>query len=348
MKWMTRAQRCRRVMGGLLCAGLLVTHSVHAQPRHASAQDPGPIADGNAESAKLARQLWEWYGQASDLHDAGKLDEAWKVYQKIWQHRHTYDVATSMAGICMHRQQFAAAAHYYHVALREMVPTQTPEFVASVTREFELARSKTTEVTIDVRPRDVQGLVIEDIDRKERMELPLYLVPGTTQLRATADGYPPRTFTIDARPGLQVTWGLNFDQPEVARRSTGDDEASAPGTTSTRHPWVVFPIGGVITAGLAAGAVLSLDLGQRRYDEIRDIDVPPNGCSGNRQVAECASIRQLKREGDRADALGLGLSIGAGAVAIATVVTYLLWETEVPVEVQAGKSSAVVRWGYDF
>lgn len=349
MTWMTRAQCWRRLLGALSCAVLLSTSLVHAGPRTATGRSPGPIADANAESARLARQLWEWYGQASDLHDAGKLDEAWEIYQKIWQHRQTYDVATSMAGICMHRQQFARAAHYYHVALREMVPTQTPEFVASVTREFESARSKTTEVTIEVQPPDVQGLVIEDLDRQEHVELPLYLVPGTTQLRATADGYPPRTFTIDARPGLQVTWNINFNQPEGASGARPiDDSKPASRTTSTRHPWVVFPVGGLVTAGLAAGAAINFDLGQQRYNEVRDIHVPPNACNANRQRAECESIRRLKREGDRADALGLGLSIGAGAMAIATVVTYWLWETEVPVEVQAGKSSAMLRWGYDF
>jgi tetratricopeptide (TPR) repeat protein len=308
----------------------------------------------SAESAELAKQLWQWYGDASDLHDAGKLDEAWEVYQKIWKHRQSYDVATSLGSICMRRGEYAHAAHYFDIALQKMVPTQTPEFVSQVTREFESAKEQVVKVVVVPTERLTSDVTLTDLVRREPLIVPVYVAPGAIELRAAFAEQSDVTFRTTAKAGEQVTWDITRDDGE----GPAPDDAATAGeldgaatdsarTVKTRHPAIVFPIGGVLTAGLAAGAWLQFREGQQAYEDVVSLNLRGTSCVGVTEGV-CAQAAEARERSRSAERVGYWLTGGAALAAVATVATWWLWETEVPVAVTANGQGGFVTWSVTY
>src|SRR5690606_9172808 len=185
----------------------------HAQQSMAAETPPATTAEAASKQA-LSNQLSDWYSQASDLHDKGKLSEAWVLYQRVWRYRRTYDVATSLGGVCFQRGEYALAAHYYRIALDEMVPTASPKFVKDVEAAFEKARGQATYLRIDVAPlagKSVTGLTITDEGANVDIAAPYYLEPGVRELEARIPGHKPVRLTVFAQPGATVEWKIDFN-----------------------------------------------------------------------------------------------------------------------------------------
>jgi len=275
--------------------------------------------------------LWDWYGEASRLHDEGKVNEAWNLYKKLWKYRRTYDVAASMGEICARRAQFALAARYYRHAIDTVVPTQTPEFIKAVNDEYSKARREVTEVELNTTPSNVAGLRIFDDTNDVELELPLFLEVGHHRLRAEAPGYGAVTTSITAEPGALVEWDVVL--PQLAGTLTADTST----TETTRHPALVFGVGGALTLGLGTGAYL---MGRKAKDQYRDgeeagLAIPPRGCEG-RETVECTDLVRAYTRAERSERTALALAAGAGLTALTTVIVYLVWddEREVPVTVE--------------
>lgn len=323
---------------------LVCANASHAEPdaraRATAAQN---------EKTELSKQLWDWYGEASAYHDAGKLSEAWALYQRVWKHRKTYDVATSLGGVCYQRGEYAAAAHYYRIALDELVPTESPKFVAELKRAFEASRAEVAELHVAVMPVDgtaPDAITITDERSNVKLEAPYYLEPGALTLRATAPGYEPATLQVTAKPGTTVDW-------QVAFEPNGEAEPAVPyegRTTSTRHPWIVLPIGGLATAGLAYGVWHNLASSRDALDSAVSLQLTPGDCSGGAADPRCDRVAELRQRARDAETRALWFTGGAVLAAAATGVVYWLWETEVPVQVgfDPRENSGEVRWTYDF
>jgi tetratricopeptide (TPR) repeat protein len=293
-----------------------------------------------------AKQLWDWYGEASKLHDQGKVDEAWKVYKRIWEHKKTYDVAASMGEVCAKRGEYAEAARYYRFALETVVPTQSPDFVEAVKEELHKALAKVTEVEINVSTSDKSANELHVIDEKSQreLELPLFLEPGTYNLKAQAPGFAPRFKSITAAAGKVVQWDV--DLSPLSRALAVDDR-----TVKTRHPWLVFGIGGLITAGLGTTSYFLAQKARAEYNEGVDLgeDLSEGACvDGGKR---CQEIEAHRDAADRAQNLALLSAGGAGLAAIATIVTYVLWEDTEPVQVSIERTSSdgwKVGWTHAF
>jgi hypothetical protein len=296
----------------------------------------------------FSKQLWDWYGQASALHDAGNLGEAWALYQRIWKYRKTYDVATSLGGICFQREQYALAAHYYRIALDKMVPTQSPEFVNGVRQAYEKARAKVAELHVDVRPLAdgrVPAVSLFDVDANVELEEPVFLEEGERTLEARTPGQAAVELRVAAKPGATVQWTVEF--------ATGDDRTvvvSPERTSLRRHPWIVFPMGGLLTAGLTYGAVYNANLGVESYDDVRRLSLTPGECFTSVQSERCGRAQELREQSREADARALWFGGGAVLAAAATVTVYWLWETETPVSVgyRPNEGYGEMRFTYEF
>jgi hypothetical protein len=326
------ALRCFQMFGRLpsliyaisLAVATFVTPARSQPSNAASFQQPQA-----SQAPPNAKQLWEWYEEASQLHDRGKVDEAWKVYQRIWEHKKTYDVAASMGEVCAKRGEYARAARYYWFALETVVPTQSPDFVEAVKEELHKALARVTEVEINVTTTDdkhARKLHVIDQKTQRELELPLFLDPGSYNLKAQAPGFAPRFKAITAVPGQVVQW--NIDLAPLTAADTADERLG-----KTRHPWLVFGIGGLLTAGLGTTSYLLARESRQQYNA---------GVALGEGLAksECANggpkCQQLEAHLDAAvryetwSILGAG---GAGLVAIGTIITYMLWEDTAPVEI---------------
>lgn len=275
-----------------------------------------------AETQPTPEELWDWYGEASRLHDQGKVNEAWKLYKKIWKYKQTYDVAASMGEICARRAQFALAARYYRFAIETVVPTQSPDFVKAVNEEYAKARREVTEVEVRTSPKDIDGLRIFDEEKNVELELPLFLEVGNHRLRAEAPGFASVTKFIAAQPGAVVEWNVEM----APLSAVVPDE---PRTTTTRHPALVFGIGGVVTAGLAAGSYVMAQQAKEQYDdgERAGATLSDSDCRGEGNT-RCQEIDAAYDRAARSERFAIGLGAGAGVAALSTILVYILWEDE--------------------
>lgn len=289
-----------------------------------------PAAYG--ETTPSTQELWDWYGEASRLHDQGKINEAWKLYKKIWRHKQTYDVAASMGEICARRAQFALAARYYRFAIETVVPTQSPDFVKALNEEYAKARREVTEVEVDTTPDDVEGLRIFNEANNVELELPLFLEVGNHRLRAEARGYASVTKFIAAQPGAVVEWKI-----EMAPLS--DVVPDDPRTAKTRHPALVFGVGGALTVGLGVGAYV---MGEQAKDQYADGQragalLEPNECVMT-NTARCRELDDAYDRAARSDRIAIGLAAGAGLTAIGTLLVYWLWEDDAEMSVSLNQT----------
>lgn len=279
------------------------------------------------ETTPTPEQLWDWYGEASRLHDQGKVNEAWNLYKKIWKYKQTYDVAASMGEICARRAQFALAARYYRFALETVVPTQSPDFVKAVNEEYSKARREVTEVEITTTPGPVKGLRIFDEANDVELEQPLFLEVGEHRLRAEAAGYATVTKFITAQPGAVIEWAIPMTP---STEVTPDD----PRTSKTRHPALVFGVGGALTLGLGAGAYLMQRQAQAQYDDGEKAGLLlPEGACRDRETAQCREFGEAYDRAQRSERTAIALAGGAGLAALATVIVYWFWEDEEAVSV---------------
>lgn len=318
-----------------------------ASSAHAQTQPPAETKASLAEKEALSKQLWDWYGQASDLHDAGKLSEAWALYQRVWRHRKTYDVATSLGGVCYQRGEYALAAHYFRIALDEMVPTASPNFVKEVEETFEKARAETAQLRVVVAP--VEGKVpaavtIAEPSRDLVLEAPYYLEAGEHELQAQSPGYEPVSFQVVAKAGATVEWNIDFGSGATTRAPATEQP------TTVRHPWIVFPIGGLVAAGLGYGAWYNATRGTDAYDAAVDLELGPGDCNGGAVASSCGRALDLRQQARDAETRAWVFGSGAVLAAAATGIVYWLWETEVPISVgfSPADKSGEMRWIHAF
>jgi len=311
-----------------------------------AAETPPATTAEAASKQALSNQLSDWYSQASDLHDKGKLSEAWVLYQRVWRYRRTYDVATSLGGVCFQRGEYALAAHYYRIALDEMVPTASPKFVKDVEAAFEKARGQATYLRIDVAPLDgksVTGLTITDEGANVDVEAPYYLEPGVRELEARIPGHKPVRLTVFAQPGATVEWKIDFN-------SGTSEQTGGPSTEKVRHPWIVLPIGALVTAGLGYGAWHNADRGKTAYDAAVNLRLEPGECADGADSAPCQSAASLRQQARDAETRAWLFGGGAFLAALTTGIVYWAWETEVPLSVgfNPADGAGEMRWKYAF
>lgn len=336
----------------LVCVLPLVALAVSVAPRQAQAE---PHADergsfDQSHSTKppppSAKQLWDWYGEASRLLDQGKVDEAWKVYKRIWEHKKTYDVAASMGEVCAKRGEYASAARYFRFALETVVPTQSPDFAQAVKEELENALAQVTEVEINVisNGKAPTELHVLDENTQRELELPLFLQTGSYNLKAQAPGFAPRFKTIIATPGKVVQWDIELLPLTIP-------DATDPRSVKTRHPWLVFGVGGLLTAGLATTSYLFAHAAQTEYDAGFELgeNLTADACVRGGEV--CDKIEKHRKAAYRYQKLTWFSAGGAGLAAVATILTYVLWEDSEALDVtveRAGPDGWQVGWTHAF
>lgn len=285
-------------------------------------------------------ELYTLYAEASRLHDQGKLDEAYTRYAKVWAQNPGFDVAASMADIELRREQFVRAATNFHYALEHMPVTQNKRYLDTLSRGFRQARQRVGEVALRVQPA-VDDLTVCDARTGECLAPPLFLSPGTHTLKLSAPGYQAQLTPVTLNAGETTSTDVRL-QP-----LTSPVEERQTRFTQRRQPQWVFPIGGVVTGSLAAGAVaMSSSAGQHR-DELRELDLGTSECRGRTSV-RCSEASRLADAVEQRRAVALALGLGAVAAAGATVLVWWLWEVEVPVEVALMPASEELKVGWTY
>src|SRR5690606_21768241 len=115
----------------------LITGSTLAQTTAPMGPSQSDIGSG---ASMTEMELYTLYAEASELHDEGKLDEAYALYSRVWAQNPGFDVAASMADIELRRQQFVLATIHFRYALEHMPVTQNKRYLDTISRGFREAR----------------------------------------------------------------------------------------------------------------------------------------------------------------------------------------------------------------
>lgn len=321
--------------------------SAHAQsaPQAATSAQPAPaVAPAPAASAPTGEmELYQLYAEASKLHDAGRFDQAYERYLKIWAQKRGYDVAASMGDIDLRREQFALAATHFRFALDHIPVTQNKLYLATLQDGFEKARAKVAEARVTPHP-SVPGLQISNGVTGERYSQPFYLAPGHHTLKILAPGQQVVLQEVTATEAATIELDVYLTPLGEAALGRAPER-----TVKRRHPEWVFPIGGAVTLGLGAVATWSFLDAKDKHDELQRLQIGPSECSSSGS-ARCRRADDLGDETESRLALGWGMAGGAVVAAGATVLVWWLWETDVPVDVayRRDNNELSVRWSHAF
>lgn len=140
----------------------------------------------------------------------------------------------------------------------------------------------------------------------------------------------------------------NMLHPEL-RRKVSPAAKQPERTAKRRQPQWVFPIGGLVTGGLAAGAVVTHAAARERQEELRSLHLSASECFRS-SSARCQRASVLADEVERGRNAAWALGSGAVAAASATVLLWWFWEVDEPVVVGIGPGfeHVKVNWTHAF
>jgi len=202
----------------------------------------GPLARADeAATATPVERAVEIYKRANALYDAGKLEDAEKLYREAWQLAKGYDIASNLGAVTFDRGKYRDAAEYLSYALASFPAGGKPAERTNIQDALKKARAHVGALKLQVNvPRarlSINGKAIGD----SPLSLEVFVDPGSITVAAELDGYEPAAQTIEAKAGeaREVTLALAPKQtPPVERSMVG--------------PVVAFGVGG---AGLLLGIV---------------------------------------------------------------------------------------------
>jgi hypothetical protein len=293
----------------------------------------GPIASADgAPAGTPAERAAEIYKRANALYDAGKLEAAEKLYREAWQIAKTYDIAANLGAVAFDRGEYRDAAEYLSYAVASFPAGGKTAERIGIEKALKQAKERvcTLHVTVNVARAHVHldGQPIGDAP----LATEVFVNVGKRTLRVEADGYQPKSTTIDAKAGATEDVKLDLaPAPVPAVTAT----ASATATVVALPPRSLVPayaIGGVGVASLIAGGVL-LGVGRAERADAdasmpRDANNKPlcvrSADAGPELRPECPALRSKVAGAQALSNVGLPIMI-AGGLVVAGAALYLLW-----------------------
>lgn len=172
-----------------LLASALVSAPLLAQPAPADRGKSG----GSSKATDRADEL---FAQANEAFDAGRLDEAYSLYQEAWALKRTYDIAGNLGQVELKLGKFRDAAEHLDFTIRLFPPTGKTEPREAIRRALDAARKEVGALSIRV---NAQGAAVS-IDGKSIGQSPfehtVFVEPGTRVIEATLQAHLPTRISI--------------------------------------------------------------------------------------------------------------------------------------------------------
>jgi tetratricopeptide (TPR) repeat protein len=288
---------------GALAGSMLVSASIGAQPPPEGAPASKPV------SAKTADRADELFGQGNEAFDAGRLEEAYPIYQQAWALKRTYDIAGNLGQVELKLGKFRDAAEHLDFTLRLFPPTGKSEPREAIRRAFEAARREVGALSIRV---NVKGAAVT-IDGKEvgrsPFDVTVFVEPGRRVIEATLEAHLPTRISIKI--------GRN-EHREVALSLTPKAQPPPP---PRNIPLLLTGFGvSLAAAGTGVGLMIAstskgTDADALLNDLVKKEEDGRCPCGSD---AERAKLLGLRQEHDLYFNVAVGMFIGAGALALGT------------------------------
>jgi hypothetical protein len=284
-----------------------------------------------ADDEQTRRQIFE---QARSAMSAGRWQEARAGYQRLWNDRHTYDVALQLGQAEYNLKHLRDAAEHLAYGLMLLPPREKPETVER-SRQL-LAACRPSLGALDLRVKNQGADII--VDTKLVAEAPLvteiFVEPGEHRFEVRLDGHASEAFTVRLDAGQTKTRVVEL-KPIVTSAATAEpaprrpkparprfELPDQPPPLETHASWAPVVVGGLLTvAGLSAGLGFQLVRNARESEANRiRSNLGSNSCS-QPPVGDCQRLVELASDYDSFGKLEL-LSFVVGGVALVGTGTY--------------------------
>ncbi len=272
-------------------------------------------------------ELRRLFREATELAEAGQLDEARQLYLEIWKQHRTYDTALNLSQIAYANGDHATAAEYARFGLEEFPPSENGATHQHFKNLYRDAREQVGTIKIEAPPGSevrVDGEIVGPAP------VPEAFVPVGEHEVVASDGVHLASQTVTTAKGEVIAVSLEFDamvgtvEPAAgAATADGGAEPVAP-----RRPQLVpIVVGGgvaLIGAGMGVGFALRASTKRDAAEAIDEELVGDSACGGSATSPRCDRLDELWTARDRAANAATWSFIVGGAAATATV-TYALW-----------------------
>ena len=266
------------------------------EPGAAAAAPPAPPPPPRPP-ADEARALFE---QGVAAHDAGKLEEAEKLFSKAWVKKRSWDIAANLGIVLKKRGQPVRAAEYLSFALSALPPSESDATREGIARELSPLLKVVGRLTIRSTVEGAEVRVAGHHRGVTPLDGPVLMAPGIVLVEVKKDGYETELSYVRAGAGsmVEVTVALRPSEARVER--------------SLAAPAVALGLGG---AGLVVGAVAAA-FSAAKIAELKgvcgpDLVCPPGareGAEAGRAAGHVATVGFV--------AFGLGAAVGVTLLAI--------------------------------
>jgi hypothetical protein len=286
----------------LLCAGA-----------PAFAADPPKAAPATAPTAR--DPIDDVFRQGLAAYDAGRLDEAERLFQQAWAVKKTHDIASNLGVVELLRGKPRDAAEHITWALQHWPPTESAKMRKGLEGELQKARLQVGALRVRVNVDGADVLVNGRVVGKSPIADELFVDPGAVKVEARLDGYTPAGQSVQLGKG---------DTREVALELTPD---AVPPQRRSVVPGAV--LGGVAGAALVTGIGLFAGgraKGASGASERDAILAAHHSCvmGASNYDGRCPDVESTATAANTFQKAGVGLMVGAGAVAVGTVLYFVL------------------------
>ncbi len=165
--------------------------------------------------------------------------------------------------------------------------------VKKATAKLDVALGNVGLVTLNITPDGASIAMSGAVLGTSPLPEPLVLMPGTYAMRFEADGFQPKEVEVKVDAGAELERGIDLEKIVIIVEPVGPreiDEPPAPAPVASGASRVPLIVGGVLTVGLAATAVVTGLLAVSEHDKFED----PMATTGARADAKVRGERLAK------------------------------------------------------
>lgn len=322
-----------------------------------SATCPAIAAPGQQQRAQA---LFE-KGRAAYMK--GDFKSAYHDQRSAWELMKTFDIAANLGQAELQLHLYRDAAQHFRYALDHFPASGNAHKKQRLKASFDKARAKVGALALHVQPDGAQ-VSLDGAAVPAPLPTPLFLEPGSHQIKAELDGYTPQTKSVTAKAGGSDKLDIALEKaaepapapadstaPPAASSSAPPPSAPPPSAdTGEQHgvePRTVAIIAGagltVVALGVGIGFLVDAGSADNNASDLRKQavqQVGTNGCAANPDAAVCVSLRNANDHASRSRTISTVGFVGAGVLGIATLGAVLFWPKHHD-EAQAHKSHGV-------
>jgi hypothetical protein len=271
----------------------------------------------------------EVFRQGLAAYDAGRLEEAERLFRQAWALKKTHDIASNLGVVELLRGRPRDAAEHIAWSLRHWPPTESAKMRKGLEGELQKARLQVGAVRVRVNVDGADVTVNGRDVGKSPIDDEVFVDPGVAKIEAHRDGYTAAEQSAQIGKGdtREVTLVLTPTRGTPQRRSV------VPGAV----------LGGIAGAalvtgiGLYAGGRAKESSAHATHDAIlKDGHTCVTGAAN--LDARCGNLQSTASTSNTLQKAGVGLLAGAGAAAIGTVIYFAL-----PQPTSSASSSGTLR-----